>query len=135
MLLKSGNKTMTDAELETALSNALVLFRFTKGACVCADASSNSLFAHLRSFHAATDKDMFEEFYTRQFAKRLLLNKSASSDAEMSMLLKLKEECGPDFTRKLETMLKVSVIVHQFQIANADLRCSPHRTFHYRTTS
>ena len=81
-LLKSGNKTMTDSELETALNDSLVLFRFTK------------------------DKDMFEEFYTRHFAKRLLLNKSASSDAEMSMLLKLKEECGPDFTRKLETMLK-----------------------------
>ncbi|KDN52792.1 Cullin-domain-containing protein [Tilletiaria anomala UBC 951] len=82
VLLRSGNKTMSDTELETALNKALVLFRFTK------------------------DKDMFEEFYTRHFAKRLLLNKSASSDAEMSMLLKLKEECGPDFTRKLETMLK-----------------------------
>ncbi len=82
VLLKSGNKTMTDAQMETALNNALILFRFTR------------------------DKDMFEEFYTRHFAKRLLLNKSASSDAEMSMLLKLKEECGPDFTRKLETMLK-----------------------------
>lgn len=50
-------------------------------------------------------KDMFEEFYKRLFAKRLLLNRSASSDAEQSMLLKLKEECGPGFTQKLETML------------------------------
>lgn len=50
-------------------------------------------------------KDMFEEFYKRLFAKRLLLNRSASSDAEQSMLLKLKEECGPAFTQKLETML------------------------------
>lgn len=49
---------------------------------------------------------MFEEFYKRHFAKRLLLNKSASSDAERSMLLKLKEECGAGFTAKLETMLK-----------------------------
>lgn len=48
---------------------------------------------------------MFEEFYKRLFAKRLLLNRSASSDAEQSMLLKLKEECGPAFTQKLETML------------------------------
>lgn len=73
---------MTDEELEHVLNEALILFRYT---------------------HA---KDMFEEFYKRYFAKRLLLNRSASSDAEQSMLLKLKEECGPGFTQKLETMLK-----------------------------
>ena len=34
-------------------------------------------------------------FSKKDFAKRLLLNKSASSDAEKSMLLKLKEgRCG-----------------------------------------
>ena len=54
---------------------------------------------------SSSAKDMFEEFYKRLFAKRLLLNRSASSDAEQSMLLKLKEECGPAFTQKLETML------------------------------
>ncbi|MCO5612177.1 hypothetical protein L7F22_066439 [Adiantum nelumboides] len=80
--LRSGNKTMSDDELEHVLDEALILFRYT---------------------HA---KDMFEEFYKRYFAKRLLLNRSASSDAEQSMLLKLKEECGAAFTQKLETMLK-----------------------------
>ncbi|TKY88216.1 hypothetical protein EX895_002926 [Sporisorium graminicola] len=80
--LRSGNKTMTDQELEHTLDEALILFRYT---------------------HA---KDMFEEFYKRHFAKRLLLNRSASWDAERSMLLKLKEECGPEFTAKLETMIK-----------------------------
>lgn len=80
--LKSGNRTMTDQELEHCLDEALALFRYT---------------------HA---KDMFEEFYKRHFAKRLLLNRSASSDAEQSMLLKLKDECGPAFTQRLETMLK-----------------------------
>lgn len=80
--LKSGNRTMSDEELEKCLDEALALFRYT---------------------HA---KDMFEEFYKRHFAKRLLLNRSASSDAEQSMLLKLKEECGAGFTQGLETMLK-----------------------------
>jgi len=36
-------------------------------------------------------KDIFEAFYKRDLAKRLLLNKSASFDAERSMLLKLKD--------------------------------------------
>lgn len=79
--LRSGNKTMSDQEMEHMLNETLILFRYC---------------------HA---KDMFEEFYKRLFAKRLLLNRSASSDAEQSMLLKLKEECGPAFTQKLETML------------------------------
>ena len=34
---------------------------------------------------------MFEAFYKKDLAKRLLLGKSASFDAEKSMLLKLKQ--------------------------------------------
>lgn len=36
-------------------------------------------------------KDVFEAFYQKDLAKRLLLGKSASFDAEKSMLLKLKQ--------------------------------------------
>lgn len=39
-------------------------------------------------------------------AKRLLLGKSASFDAEKSMISKLKSECGASFTNKLEGMFK-----------------------------
>uniref|UniRef100_A0A3P8UJ33 Cullin 4B n=1 Tax=Cynoglossus semilaevis TaxID=244447 RepID=A0A3P8UJ33_CYNSE len=39
-------------------------------------------------------------------AKRLLVGKSASVDAEKSMLSKLKHECGAAFTSKLEGMFK-----------------------------
>lgn len=37
---------------------------------------------------------MFEAFYKRDLARRLLLNKSASFDAERSMLTKLKDGEG-----------------------------------------
>lgn len=36
-------------------------------------------------------KDVFEAFYKKDLAKRLLLGKSASVDAEKSMLSKLKQ--------------------------------------------
>lgn len=36
-------------------------------------------------------KDVFEAFYKKDLAKRLLLGKSASFDAEKSMLLKFKQ--------------------------------------------
>lgn len=35
-------------------------------------------------------KDVFEAFYKKDLAKRLLLQKSTSADAEKSMLSKLK---------------------------------------------
>ncbi|KAK4052424.1 hypothetical protein OIV83_002226 [Microbotryomycetes sp. JL201] len=80
--MRSGNKALDDDELEHLFGDVLFLFRFTQG------------------------KDMFEAFYKRDLAKRLLLNKSASFDAERSMLLKLKDECGAGFTSKLEIMFK-----------------------------
>jgi len=51
-------------------------------------------------------KDIFEAFYKKDLAKRLLVGRSASVDAEKSMLSKLKQECGGGFTSKLEGMFK-----------------------------
>ena len=41
----------------------------------------------------AAGKDVFEAFYKKDLAKRLLVGKSASVDAEKSMLSKLKQGC------------------------------------------
>lgn len=51
-------------------------------------------------------KDVFEAFYKKDLAKRLLLGKSSSADAEKAMIAKLKAECGGQFTSKLESMFK-----------------------------
>ena len=64
---------------------------------------------------------MFEAFYKKDLAKRLLVGKSASVDAEKSMLSKLKQECGAAFTSKLEGMFKdmelsKDVLVHFKQV-------------------
>ncbi|CAG8782449.1 12692_t:CDS:10, partial [Racocetra persica] len=80
--LRLGNKSMDDTDIERTLNEVLVLFRYIQG------------------------KDIFEAFYKRDLAKRLLLNKSASFDYEKSMLSKLRKECGPQFTSKLEGMFK-----------------------------
>ncbi|CAN8267329.1 unnamed protein product [Cochlearia groenlandica] len=80
--LRAGNKGTSEEELETTLEKVLVLFRFIQG------------------------KDVFEAFYKKDLAKRLLLGKSASIDAEKSMISKLKTECGSQFTNKLEGMFK-----------------------------
>ncbi|KAI1180386.1 ubiquitin ligase subunit CulD [Nemania sp. FL0916] len=71
-----------DAELDRQLDRVLELFRFIEG------------------------KSVFEAFYKQDLARRLLMGRSASADAERSMLAKLKSECGSDFTRNLEQMFK-----------------------------
>lgn len=80
--LRAGNKEATDEELENLMDDVIVIFRFIQG------------------------KDVFEAFYKKDLAKRLLLGRSASVDAEKSMLSKLKHECGAGFTTKLEGMFK-----------------------------
>ncbi len=57
-------------------------------------------------FRYISGKDVFEAFYKKDLAKRLLLGKSASIDAEKSTISKLKTECGSQFTNKLEGMFK-----------------------------
>ena len=75
-LLRSKAENMAD------LNDALSLFRYLHG------------------------KDIFEAFYKRDLAKRLLTHRSASIDAERMMLAKLRDECGAAFTSKLEGMFK-----------------------------
>ncbi|GAA98842.1 uncharacterized protein L969DRAFT_24916 [Mixia osmundae IAM 14324] len=80
--MRSGSKAASDDSLEEQFDQVLDIFRFTQG------------------------KDIFEAFYKRDFAKRLLLNRSASSDIEKSLLAKLKNHCGAGFTASLETMAR-----------------------------
>ncbi len=55
-------------------------------------------------FRYLTDKDVFDRYYKGHLAKRLLLGRSVSDDAERGMLAKLKVECGYQFTQKMEGM-------------------------------
>jgi len=78
--LKKGTKGANEDEIEAVLDSAITLFRFIQ------------------------EKDVFEKYYKQHLAKRLLGGRSGSEDAERSMLVKLKTECGYQFTQKLESM-------------------------------
>lgn len=71
-----------DAELDRQLDQALELCRHING------------------------KDTFEAFYKKDLARRLLMGRSASSDAERNMISKLRDEAGSSLTQNLETMFK-----------------------------
>jgi hypothetical protein len=78
--LRKGLKGATEDEVEKTLDKVMTLFRFIQ------------------------EKDVFEKYYKQHLAKRLLLNRSVSDDAERGMISKLKTECGYQFTSKLEGM-------------------------------
>lgn len=82
-----------DAELDRQLEQGLELFRFIEG------------------------KDVFEAFYKKDLARRLLMGRSASQDAERNMLTKLKSECGASFTHNLEQMFKDQELAHDEMIS------------------
>lgn len=86
MLLCAPNYTETrqlsQKDLDSKIDQILTLFRFIQG------------------------KDIFEAFFKKDLAKRLLLGKSTNLDVEKGILSGLKAECGPAFTSKLEGMFK-----------------------------
>ena len=57
-------------------------------------------------FKYIEDKDVFQKFYSRMLAKRLVHVTSASDDAETSMIGKLKDACGFEYTNKLQRMFQ-----------------------------
>ena len=58
-------------------------------------------------FKYIEDKDVFQKFYSKMLAKRLVQHMSASDDAEASMISKLKQACGFEYTSKLQRMFQV----------------------------
>lgn len=75
-------------------------------AAIAADANEsfqNEIFVLFRHLHS---KDVFEAFYKRELAKRLLTGRAVSTDMEWSFLTKLKSECGTSYTSKMEGMFQ-----------------------------
>lgn len=79
-ILKKSTKRMADAELDETLSDIIVIFKYID------------------------DKDIFQKFYSKMLAKRLIHNLSVSMDAEESMISKLKHACGHEYTNRLHQM-------------------------------
>jgi cullin 3 len=80
--LKGGIKGKTEAEIDAVLDKATTLLRYIQ------------------------DKDMFERYYKKHLARRLLHGKSESADVERQMISRMKLEIGNAFTTKLEGMFK-----------------------------
>ncbi|KAK4470995.1 hypothetical protein MN116_006497 [Schistosoma mekongi] len=81
-LLKKSAKDIQLDDLEETLGQVMNVFRYIE------------------------DKDVFQKFYSKTLARRLVYNQSVSEDAEASMISKLKEACGFEYTAKLQRMFQ-----------------------------
>lgn len=78
--LRKGLKGVSEEDVEVVLDKVMALFRYLQ------------------------EKDVFEKYYKVHLSKRLLNARTVSDDAERSLIVKLKTECGYQFTSKLECM-------------------------------
>lgn len=82
MLLKKSSTSIEESELEHTLDQIMTVFKYIE------------------------DKDVFQKFYSRMLARRLVNSNSSSDDAETSMISKLKEACGFEYTNRLQRMFQ-----------------------------
>ncbi|KAI6782101.1 uncharacterized protein J7T54_002338 [Emericellopsis cladophorae] len=82
VLLRKSSTSIEEADLEATLTNIMTVFKYIE------------------------DKDVFQKIYSRLLARRLVHANSSSDDAEMSMIGKLKEACGFEYTNKLQRMFQ-----------------------------
>ncbi|KAK7860970.1 cullin-3A isoform X1 [Quercus suber] len=113
--LRKGLKGVSEEDVEVVLDKVMMLFRYLQ------------------------EKDVFEKYYKQHLAKRLLAGKTVSDDAERSLIVKLKTECGYQFTSKLEGMftdMKTSQDTMQgfHESLGAELGDSPSLTVQVLTT-
>ncbi|BGP58323.1 hypothetical protein JCM8202_002945 [Rhodotorula sphaerocarpa] len=81
-LLRKSNKASEEADVEQALADTMTVFKYIE------------------------DKDVFMKFYSKMLSNRLIKDTSASEDAESSMIGKLKDACGFEYTSKLQRMFQ-----------------------------
>jgi len=81
-VLKRSTKATEEDDMEKMLNQVMTVFKYIE------------------------DKDVFQKFYSRTLAKRLVNGTSASGDAETSMISKLKDASGFEYTNKLQRMFQ-----------------------------
>jgi len=81
LLKKGGSEKLSDEAIEEILEKVVKLLAYI------------------------SDKDLFNEFYRKKLSRRLLHDKSSSDDHERSILTRLKQQCGAQFTSKMEGMV------------------------------
>ncbi|KAF3644319.1 Cullin-1 [Capsicum annuum] len=90
-LKKGGNEQLSDNAIEDTLDKVVKLVMYI------------------------SDKDVFAEFYRKKLSRRLLFDRSGNEEHERLILSKLKQQCGGQFTSKMEGMVTDLSLVKENQ--------------------
>jgi cullin 1 len=80
LLKKSSKASSEESDVDLCMNNIMIVFKYIE------------------------DKDVYQKFYSKMLAKRLVYDTSLSEESEELMINKLKEACGYEYTSKLSRM-------------------------------
>jgi len=80
IILRKGSKNLEEAALCRKLDQIITVFKYID------------------------DKDIFQKFYLKMLARRLIQELSVSDDSESHMIANLRQACGYEYTSKLQRM-------------------------------
>ena len=100
MTIKMAFEKVVNVNMRTAKSLVFYLDEMFKKEMrtLHSDELSERIDKVIQIFRYLIDKDIFEGFYVNSFAKRLLESRTIHESAETALVVKLKEECGFQFT-------------------------------------
>lgn len=109
-LLRKSNKASEEADVEQALTDTVRLFSLSLPPLLPSSLTYTlnlgAWAVQMTVFKYVEDKDVFMKFYSKMLSSRLIKDTSASEDAESSMIGKLKDACGFEYTSKLQRMFQ-----------------------------
>ncbi|XP_046919224.2 cullin 2 [Dermatophagoides farinae] len=91
-LLKKSAKNSSEKEMETKITEAIIIFKYI------------------------SDKDIFQKCYSKMLAKRLIHSQCISMENEECMIQKIKSVCGYEFTSKLQRMFTDVKVCDDFMV-------------------
>ncbi|CAL9149330.1 unnamed protein product [Musa hybrid cultivar] len=103
VLRKAGSEKLSDEEIDRTLEKAMKLLSYIN------------------------EKDLFAEFSRKKLARRLLFDRYANEDHERLILTYLKQQCGGQFSSKMEGMVTDLTLAKENQSCFEDyLYANPH---------
>jgi len=91
LLLKKSAKNPEESEVNDILNDIMLVFKYIE------------------------DKDVFQTYYSKMLAKRLIHGTSVSDFLEGQMISKLKQNCGYEYTSKLARMFSDMAVSREIQ--------------------
>lgn len=101
-VLKKNTRNTDETSIEESLDHAMTVFKYIE------------------------DRDYFQKFYIKFLSKRIVSFSTVSMDAEESMIARLKEACGFEYTSRIQRMFTEASLTKELNDRFHDWRSQQH---------